>query len=179
MHTKDFLKGQLKYMVLKSLKEKPLHGYAIASEIEKQTFGYWKPAFGSLYPMLSQMQKEKLIALKKESKKGRKIKTYKILQNGLKEVEKEEKYIGRMQEKILELCKTNPEILKMNPGEVLDMFSGFFLSIQEEIGKYPTPVFLEFILKQKAGKIKEKQMKEFKNALLEFLSKVEKINKET
>jgi len=46
-------KGFLRYLVLELLNEKPLSGSEIMNEIEKRTFGVWRPSPGSIYPLLT------------------------------------------------------------------------------------------------------------------------------
>jgi len=50
-------RGLLKFLVLKMISEKPMSGVEIVDEIEKQT-GSWKPSSGSIYPLLSSLQKK-------------------------------------------------------------------------------------------------------------------------
>jgi len=50
-------RGLLRFLVLKMLSEKPMSGAEIIQEIEKQTKS-WKPSPGSIYPLLSWMQKK-------------------------------------------------------------------------------------------------------------------------
>lgn len=46
----------LKYVVLKIIAEKPIHGYDIMQEIENRTHGRWAPSCGSIYPMLESLE---------------------------------------------------------------------------------------------------------------------------
>jgi len=50
-------RGLLKFLVLKMISEKPMSGVEIVEEIEKQT-GSWKPSSGSIYPLLSSLNKK-------------------------------------------------------------------------------------------------------------------------
>jgi DNA-binding PadR family transcriptional regulator len=50
-------RGLLRFLVLKMLSEKPMSGTEIIEEIENQT-GSWKPSPGSIYPLLSWLQKK-------------------------------------------------------------------------------------------------------------------------
>ena len=50
-------RGLLRFLVLKMLSEKPMSGAEIIKEIEKQTTS-WKPSPGSIYPLLSWMNKK-------------------------------------------------------------------------------------------------------------------------
>jgi len=55
----DLIKGSLKTIVLKLLKEEgPLHGYAITSRVEELTRGKMKLTYGALYPVLHKLEKE-------------------------------------------------------------------------------------------------------------------------
>lgn len=46
-------KGFLRYLVLELLNEKPLSGSELMNEIERRTFGVWRPSPGSIYPLLT------------------------------------------------------------------------------------------------------------------------------
>jgi DNA-binding PadR family transcriptional regulator len=55
----DLIKGSLKTIVLKLLKEEgPMHGYAITQKVEKLTDGKIKLTYGALYPILHKLEKE-------------------------------------------------------------------------------------------------------------------------
>ncbi|MDP8003442.1 MAG: PadR family transcriptional regulator [Caldisphaera sp.] len=60
----------LLYLVLRILAEKPSHGYEIMKKIEEMTHGRWKPAAGTLYPLLDNMQNEGLIEIKSYEQEG-------------------------------------------------------------------------------------------------------------
>jgi DNA-binding PadR family transcriptional regulator len=50
-------RGLLRFLVLKMLSKKPMSGTEIIQEIEKRTKS-WKPSPGSIYPLLSWLQKK-------------------------------------------------------------------------------------------------------------------------
>jgi DNA-binding PadR family transcriptional regulator len=52
----SFQKGDLKYIVLDLLKDKPRHGYDIIHELEEQSYGFYKPSPGVIYPTLQMLQ---------------------------------------------------------------------------------------------------------------------------
>ena len=55
----DLIKGSLKTIVLKLLKEEgPMHGYAITRKVEELTEGKIKLTYGALYPILHKLEKE-------------------------------------------------------------------------------------------------------------------------
>jgi PadR family transcriptional regulator, regulatory protein PadR len=55
----DLIKGSLKTIVLKLLKEEgPMHGYAITRKVEDLTEGKIKLTYGALYPILHKLEKD-------------------------------------------------------------------------------------------------------------------------
>ncbi len=54
-------RDSLKMLVLRLLAEEPMHGYRILRRVSELTGDKWKPAPGTLYPLLEHMEKEGLI----------------------------------------------------------------------------------------------------------------------
>ncbi len=75
----SFQKGDLKYILLDLIKDKPRHGYEIIRELEEQSYGFYKPSPGVIYPTL-QMLEEMGYASSIEQE-GKKI--YSITEEGL------------------------------------------------------------------------------------------------
>lgn len=56
----------LRYLVLRILASRgTLTGSQIADEIERMTWGFWRPSPGSIYPALAQLESEGLIKIAK------------------------------------------------------------------------------------------------------------------
>ncbi len=51
-----FEQGDLKYVILKLLEEKPRHGYEIIKELEEQSGGAYSPSAGTVYPTLQLLE---------------------------------------------------------------------------------------------------------------------------
>jgi DNA-binding PadR family transcriptional regulator len=51
-----FEKGDLKYVILDLLKEKPSHGYEIIRAMEESFHGFYSPSAGSVYPTLQMLE---------------------------------------------------------------------------------------------------------------------------
>jgi DNA-binding PadR family transcriptional regulator len=47
-----FKKGDLKYVILDMVKDKPSHGYDITTVLEERFHGLYSPSAGSIYPIL-------------------------------------------------------------------------------------------------------------------------------
>ena len=107
------IKGGLKLIVLKILNEKDFIGYGLIKEIKNKT-GFWKPSPGSIYPLMKDLLKKKLVTCKKS--KNQKIysitKEGKIFYNKIKK--KKEKIIDDILEgiKFFEVLETDKKELK-------------------------------------------------------------------
>src|SRR3990172_691847 len=51
-----FEQGDLKYVILKLLAEKPRHGYEIIKELEERFGGTYAPSAGTVYPTLALLE---------------------------------------------------------------------------------------------------------------------------
>jgi DNA-binding PadR family transcriptional regulator len=74
-----FQKGDLKYVILDLLKDKPRHGYEIIRELEEQSMGTYKPSPGAVYPTLQMF--EDMGYTSSTERDGKK--TYTITEQGL------------------------------------------------------------------------------------------------
>lgn len=75
------MSGYLRLIVMKTLRNKRLSGYGLIKQIEKDT-GTWKPSFGSIYPLLEKLLKEKLVDVEVEGRK----KVYFLTKEGKKQL---------------------------------------------------------------------------------------------
>lgn len=55
-HARFFAKGDLKYVILDLLKDKPRHGYEIIRALEERFHGFYSPSAGSVYPTLQLLE---------------------------------------------------------------------------------------------------------------------------
>jgi len=82
--------GTLEMMILRTLKRQPLHGYALAQHIKRDSNDVLQIEEGSLYPALQRLLKEEL--LKAEwgiSSTNRRVRIYKLTPAGAKHLERE------------------------------------------------------------------------------------------
>lgn len=75
-----FERGDLKFVILRILSEKPMHGYEVMKALEKESGGYYRPSPGSVYPTLQMLEDEGY--LKAEEKDGKKV--YSVTKSGQK-----------------------------------------------------------------------------------------------
>jgi len=59
-----FGSGDMKYVILKLLKDKPRHGYEVMKELEERMHGCYSPSPGSVYPTLQWLEDEGLVSAK-------------------------------------------------------------------------------------------------------------------
>jgi len=55
-HSRLFEKGDLKYVILDLIKDKPNHGYEIIRALEDRFHGFYTPSAGSVYPTLQLLE---------------------------------------------------------------------------------------------------------------------------
>ncbi|HEY9766202.1 MAG TPA: PadR family transcriptional regulator [Chroococcales cyanobacterium] len=68
-----FEKGDLKYVVLDLLAERPRHGYDIIQALEERHRGRYSPSPGSVYPILQMLEDMGYVSA--EAREGRKVYT--------------------------------------------------------------------------------------------------------
>lgn len=56
-----FEAGDMKYVILKMLRDKPMHGYEVMKALEEETRGCYKPSPGTVYPTLQWLEDEGLV----------------------------------------------------------------------------------------------------------------------
>jgi DNA-binding PadR family transcriptional regulator len=66
-----FEAGDMKYVILKLLRDKPRHGYEVMKELEEQLRGCYSPSPGTVYPTLQWLEDEGLVVAKEVA--GKKV----------------------------------------------------------------------------------------------------------
>lgn len=75
-----FESGDMKYVILKVLRDKPRHGYEVMKELEERMHGCYTASPGTVYPTLQWLEDEGLV--KAQDVDGKKV--YEITDLGLK-----------------------------------------------------------------------------------------------
>lgn len=87
---RDLFPGALEMMVLQTLKRQPLHGYALAQEIKRNSNDLLQIEEGSLYPALQRMLKEGWVEAEWGiSSTNRRVRIYKLTRAGVKHLKTE------------------------------------------------------------------------------------------
>jgi transcriptional regulator len=84
------LPGTLEMLILQTLRRGPLHGYAIAREIRQVSGDVLLVEEGSLYPALQRLLREGMVAAEwGMSSRNRKVRTYRITEQGQAQLQKD------------------------------------------------------------------------------------------
>src|SRR5437660_9363248 len=73
-----FEAGDMKYVILKLLRDKPRHGYEVMKELEERMHGCYSPSPGTIYPTLQWLEDEGLVVAR--DVEGKKV--YEITDTG-------------------------------------------------------------------------------------------------
>ncbi|MBN1161287.1 MAG: helix-turn-helix transcriptional regulator [Dehalococcoidales bacterium] len=93
-----FEKGDLKYVILNLLKDKPSHGYEIIRALEEHFHGFYTPSAGSVYPTLQMLNDMGYVSSSEQDGK----KTYTITGEGKKFLEEQQDVIDKIEAQMKE-----------------------------------------------------------------------------
>lgn len=71
-------KGRFRILVLRSIQDKPMHGYEVIRSLEARAHGFYKPSPGAVYPALRSLLREGLVQVSG----GERRKVYRITRKG-------------------------------------------------------------------------------------------------
>ena len=78
----ETLKGHLDTIVLATLREEPLHGYAVIEALRRRSEGAFELAEGTLYPVLHRLEAEGLLSSAWSDASGRRRRVYRLTRRG-------------------------------------------------------------------------------------------------
>ncbi|UCB42060.1 MAG: PadR family transcriptional regulator [Dehalococcoidales bacterium] len=116
-HLRDrhFQRGDLKYVILELIHDKPRYGYEIITALEERSHGFYSPSPGSIYPTLQMLEEAGYVG--SDQQDGKKV--YTITDDGMKFLEGQ----SRSTERIRRYMKDhwNPRD-RVNVGEAVQDF---------------------------------------------------------
>jgi len=92
-HSRLFEKGDLKYVILNLLKDKPSHGYEIIRALEDLFHGFYTPSAGSVYPTLQMLDDMGYVS--SSERDGKKV--YTITDEGKQFLKEQQEVIDKIQ----------------------------------------------------------------------------------
>jgi DNA-binding PadR family transcriptional regulator len=78
MKWKIFERGDLKFVILRLISKRPMHGYEVMKALEEESKGYYRPSPGSVYPTLQMLEDEGYVTVEEADRK----KIYSITEDG-------------------------------------------------------------------------------------------------
>lgn len=106
----DILQGTLTLLVLKSLSQGPLHGYAIASHNKLASSDSLRVEEGSLYPALHRLEQDGFIQAEwGMTETNRKARFYSLTRAGRKQLRDEEEGWVRLTEAVSSVLRFSPQ----------------------------------------------------------------------
>jgi PadR family transcriptional regulator, regulatory protein PadR len=98
---RDLFPGALEMMILRTLKQQPLHGYALVQHIKRASDDLLQIEEGSLYPALQRLLKEGCVKAEWGiSSTNRRVRIYKLTPVGAKHLERQVSSFEQMLEGI-------------------------------------------------------------------------------
>jgi PadR family transcriptional regulator, regulatory protein PadR len=98
---RDLFPGALEMMVLRTLQQQPMHGYALVQHIKRSSRDLLQIEEGSLYPALQRMLKAGWVRARwGQSATGRRVRTYELTTAGSRRLRDEMSRFERMLEGI-------------------------------------------------------------------------------
>lgn len=98
---RDLFPGAVEMMVLRLLKQRPMHGYALVQRIQQASNNLLQVEEGSLYPALQRLLKDGLVEAEwGVSSTNRRVRIYKITRAGAKQLGQQVSSFERMLEGI-------------------------------------------------------------------------------
>ncbi len=105
----------LTLFVLHSLGKEPTSGYGLLKEIERKTKGLWVPSKGTMYPILRQLEDEKLIQVVEKGKRSKNI--FELTAKGKETLISLMEYGKESREKLLQFKNLFSDIFGEDKGE--------------------------------------------------------------
>jgi PadR family transcriptional regulator PadR len=80
--SREELKGHLDLLLLATLRERELHGYALIEELKRGSGGTFDLPEGTIYPALHRLERGGVLSSRWSSASGRRRRVYKLTRNG-------------------------------------------------------------------------------------------------
>src|SRR5918999_875852 len=113
--TQMFESGEMKFVILRLLKEKPRHGYEVIKALEEKLAGYYTPSAGTVYPTLQLLEDQGYVRVVETE--GKKV--YHITRDGEKFLEENRDVLDEIFDRVRETVRD------FAGGDMGDLHSAF------------------------------------------------------
>ena len=93
---KIFERGDLKFVILRLVSERPMHGYEVMKALERESAGCYRPSPGSVYPTLQMLEDEGYVS--SEEQHGKRV--YSVTEEGRTYLEENQDVIDDVFERV-------------------------------------------------------------------------------
>jgi DNA-binding PadR family transcriptional regulator len=91
-----FDRGDLKYVILRMLKNKPMHGYEVMRALEEESGGWYKASPGSVYPTLQMLEDQGFVSAQEQD--GKKV--YSVTDAGRKHLDENSDVVDEIVDRV-------------------------------------------------------------------------------
>ena len=128
-----FDRGDLKYVILRLLKDKPMHGYEVMRALEEESGGMYKASAGSVYPTLQMLEDQGFVTSQEDG--GKKV--YSVTDEGRKHLEDNSHVVDEIVDRVSDF--TN-RYFRTEMRDLAKSFSRFAQVAFERTAKWPGDV---------------------------------------
>lgn len=97
-----FDRGDLKYAILKLLRDKPMHGYEVMQALAEESGGWYTPSPGSVYPALQMLQDQGHVE-SEEQAGGKRV--YRITADGRRFLEEHSERVDDVMDRVSDFAE--------------------------------------------------------------------------
>lgn len=127
---KLFDRGDLKYVILRLLKGRPMHGYEVMRALEAESGGCYRASAGSVYPTLQMLEDQGFVVATDDE--GKKV--YRITDAGLRHLEENRDIVDEISDRVSDFTSN---LFRDDMRELGRSFSRFAQVAFERSVKWP------------------------------------------
>lgn len=130
MRWQIFDRGDLKYVILRLLRDRPMHGYDVMRALEEQSGGCYRASAGSVYPTLQLLEDQGLV--RSEERDGKKV--YSITDAGRAHLEENSDTVEEIFDRVAGFAR---QFVRAETGDLTRSFARLAQATFERTMKYP------------------------------------------
>ncbi|MDE8654129.1 PadR family transcriptional regulator [Novosphingobium album (ex Liu et al. 2023)] len=124
-----FDQAELQTLLLALIAEAPRHGYDLIREIESLSGGSYAPSPGVVYPALTYMEDQGLIALAPDDTAR---KSYQVTEQGREQLETQAETVAALRQRLASLAEAQG---KSDPAPLRRAVAGLWMAVKDRLGQ--------------------------------------------
>src|SRR5687767_382893 len=128
-----FDRGDLKFVILRLLRDRPMHGYDVMRALEEESGGCYKASAGSVYPTLQLLEDQGFV--RAEERDGKKV--YAITDEGRRHLEENRDVVDEIFDRVSSFAQ---QFVRAETGDLTKSFTRLAQATFERAVKYPGDV---------------------------------------